>query len=173
MASVLKVDTIKSLTGNEAITISESGVPLLNVPAFRALATVDQAVTNSTVTQVNLPNVMFDTNNWFSTSTYRYTPQIAGYYFFNGLVVSNGISMTSVVAYIQKNGSNYTLQTSRTATSTVQYLQVSTVMYLNGSTDYADLAGFVSASSGNTFYASPGNESWATSTFEGFLVRAA
>lgn len=173
MASVIKVDTIKSLTGNEAITISESGVPQLNVPAFRALATADQAVTSGTVTQVNLPNVQFDTNGWFSTSTYRYTPQIAGYYFFRGLLAANGTSMTTVNSYIRKNGNPYSLTTSRLATSTNQYIEVSTIVYLNGSTDYVDHAGLVGASSGAEFFVSPGNETWATSTLEGFLVRAA
>lgn len=162
--SRLNVDQIRTRTGTGSPAIRE-------MPAFRALATVDQSITNSTVTQVNLPNVMFDTNGWFSTSTYRYTPQIAGYYFFRGLVVGNGTSMTQVVSYIRKNGNSYSLTTSRTATNVNQYVEVSTIVYLNGSTDYVDQAGLVTASSGNEFFVSPGNESWATSTLEGFLVR--
>lgn len=163
--SRLNVDQIYTRTG--------TGTPALReMPAFRALATTNQAVTNSTITRVTLSNVQFDTNGWFDgTTNYSYTPQIAGYYFFRGLVVVNGTSMTQAVAYIRKNGNPYSLTTTRTATSVNQYIEVSTIVYLNGSTDYVDQAGLVTASSGTEFFVSPGNESWATSTLEGFLVR--
>lgn len=163
--SRLNVDQIYTRTGTGSPAIRE-------MPAFRALAAGDQAVTNSTVTRVTLSNVQFDTNGWFDgTTNYRYTPQIAGYYFFRGMVAANGTSMTQAVSYIRKNGNPYSLTVSRTATSVNQYVEVSTIVYLNGSTDYVDQAGLVTASSGAEFFTSVGNESWATSTFEGFLVR--
>jgi hypothetical protein len=154
--------------------VSFAQPPLTAIPIFRAKASANQTVTTGLGTKVELPVVDYDTSSWFDNTTdYRYTPQIAGYYFFRGLVVLGGTSMTNAVAYVYKNGAQYTLTTSRLATSAQQYLEISTTVYLNGTTDFVELWGFVSASSGTQFHVSPGNESWATSTFEGFLVRPA
>jgi hypothetical protein len=175
MASSLKLDTIKSLAGNEAITISESGVPSLNVPAFRAYQNADQNVTSNTETKVQINtktgNEFFDTHNWFDTSNYRYTPQIAGYYSFSGTIRFAGSSQTVQAIYFYKNGSTYNVGgISRIATSSSIHLNMSDIIYLNGSTDYAELFGLVTATSGTLFdFASP----TATSIFSGFLVRGA
>ena len=175
MPSVLKLDTIKSTTGNEALTIHESGVPLLNVPAFRAYLDADQSVTSNVETKVQI-NVktgtnFFDTHGWFDTTNNRYVPQIPGYYSFNGLLRIGGASQTVQAIYFYKNGTTYSVGTiNRVATSSSIHIGHSDVIYLNGTTDYVELYGLVTATSGTIFdFAS----TTATCFFSGFLVRAA
>ena len=174
MASVLKVDTIKSLTGNEAITISESGVPLLNVPAFRAYLDTTQSIISNTVTVVEINNKtgenFYDTNGWFDTTNYRYTPQIAGYYQFMGTVRCGGSSQTQQAAYLVKNGTSYLIgQNNRDSTSSQTGVVVFSTAYMNGTTDYMQLGGIIIATSPSFVFTTV----LATCFFEGFLVRAA
>jgi hypothetical protein len=139
MASVLKVDTIKSLTGNEAMTISEGGVPLLKVPAFSVLTTTNATMTSATLTKVPYDTVTFDSHNWFDTVNNRYVPQVAGYYQFNFTMSVTGTTVTIFLGTIYKNGSSIgNMFISRDSTSTSQTVTVSQLLYLNGSTDYVE-----------------------------------
>jgi hypothetical protein len=177
MASVLKVDTIKSLAGNEAITISESGVPQLNVPAFRAYLSSDQSITSGVSTKVNINsvsgNIGFDTNSWFDTTNKRYVPQIAGYYQITGTIRVTGSSITRVIALLFKNGVQYEqgMAVNPSSTTSAQHFMVSSIVYLNGTTDYVELWGTVIATS-PAFDIATASE-YATCFLSGFLVRAA
>lgn len=177
MASVIKCDTLKSTTGNTAITISESGVPQLQVPAFRAYLSADQSFSTTTVTLVEFDTVTgdggFDTNNWFNTTTHRYTPQIAGYYFIGGTLRITGTNITRYGTFIYKNGEHYLQGTivNTAATSNASSIGSSTLMYLNGSTDYVEFYGFAVATSPVFDYL--GSQPTGSNVFEGFLVRAA
>lgn len=170
MASSLKVDTIKSLTGNEAMTIHESGVPLLQVPVFMAYRdTSTQSLTSGTNTKVQLNALEYDTNSWFdATTNYRYTPQIAGYYQFNALIYFSGTSLTNGTARIYKNG-NVTIDGHFLSTTSASFIYAMAcgVIYLNGTTDYVELIGYVSGTN-------PKVENDVTRTWlQGFLVRGA
>lgn len=168
MASVLKVDTIKSLTGNEAITISESGVPLLNVPAFRAYVGTLQSVTNAAYSKAQLNAIDFDTNSWFdNTTNYRYTPQIAGYYQLSFSTFVSGTGLTTVQASLWKNNvqnlvGSYTVVSAQTDI----FSTGSGLVYLNGTTDYVELFVYAVGSTRNL----PVGVS--TTFLSGFLVRA-
>ena len=177
MASVLKVDTIKSLAGNEAITISESGVPHLNIPLFKAFLNATQTgVATGALTKVNVNEVVFDTN-WdgtnnssvgFNETNYRYIAPVNGYYQFDGVIRCSGTSLTVAAAYIYVDGViAHTGNVIRG--SGVMHPVVSTITYLTAG-QYAELYGYVEVASGGSFaYASD----VATSIFSGFLVRGA
>ena len=172
MASVIKVDTIKSTTGNTALTISESGVPLLNVPAFEVYPTDDQTLTNNTDTVAVLDAVEYDTNSWFNTGTYRYTPQIAGYYFFRAFIVlSLSGSVTTQQCKIAKNGTIIHRTIDRFTLASSYYQECTGVLYLNGTTDYAEMR--VQGTGTTTCSLLAGATSQTRSSFSGFLVRAA
>ena len=69
-------------------------------------------------------------SSWFNTSTYRFTPQKAGYW---EIIASYDIFRNSESSLsIQKNGSSEAVN--GTISSVVQ--QVTKIVYLNGSTDY-------------------------------------
>jgi len=163
--------------GTTALTVDDNQIatfvnqPTIPVPAFRAYLSADQSVTSGETTKVNLDTISFDTNSWFDTANNRYTPQIAGYYQFNGIVRVEGVSQTTQISFLFKNGVQVTAgDTLRLSTSNPVQMSVSDIIYCNGSTDYVELHGYVLASSGtNLGY----NNEASTCSLSGFLVRAA
>lgn len=175
--SILKLEEIKSLqgTGNTVITFDSSDravfaqPPLTAVPAFRAYLSADQSVTTSTFNLVELDTVSFDTNSFFNTSTHIYTPQIAGYYFFRSMNYCAGTNVVTALAGIYKNDNAYNYNILRgITTSSGLSVECSSFVYLNGSTDYVSLYGYITGTSPVLKYF--GLE--ATCILEGFLVRA-
>lgn len=114
-----------SCTGN-----ASTATKLAAAPAFGAVGAGTQSIASSTWTKATLATKEFDTDTLFSTSTSRFTPNVAGYYQINGLC---GTASTVVYTAIYKNGSAF--KSSGSAYSTA----LSAVMYLNGTTDYVEL----------------------------------
>jgi hypothetical protein len=142
-----------------------------NGPAFFAFGTTTQTLTNGANTKIILNNELFDTANCFdSTTNYRFTPNVAGYYQINGSTsLVNGVATQLSITAIFKNGSIYTYGTSSPVYSTIQnFITVSNLVYLNGSTDYVEL--YVYHNLGSNWNTSP---SQTTTVFSGSLVRAA
>lgn len=169
MASVLKVDTIKSTAGgNAAITISESGVPQLNVPAFMVKLSSDLVLSSGVSETVIFDSEVVDINSWYDDSTGYFTPRIAGYYQLNAtltLRASTGLTRGQVRLYSNDN-STVAFQTDAAAgTTTYMAVSASSLWYFNGSTDNMIVRAYVVGTS-------PSVES-DQSIFSGFLVRAA
>jgi hypothetical protein len=137
-------------------------------PAFSAYMSSNASFTSGTTTKVTLDTEVFDTANCFSSS--RFTPNVAGYYQINGKIRVTGTGCTAIVS-IHKNGSQNIFGTYIAVTGSVVFSTVSTVLYLNGSTDYVELFGYGDTTSGSpTFqYIAIGN----TCEMSGSLVRAA
>lgn len=141
-------------------------------PAFSAYANASQSITTTTFTKVAINTEEFDTNNNFDTTNNRFTPTVAGYYQVNGLVRCTASAPSQIFSGIFKNGSSYARGTEIVGTSlTIQNLScsISEIIYMNGTTDYLELYGFVTATS-PTFNFS---NSTATSRFSASMVRAA
>lgn len=138
-------------------------------PAFYAFQQSDQSITTGTYTKVTLGGELFDTDNCFSSS--RFTPNVAGYYQINALirVSANAGTLTSVIATIYKNGTLYDVFPNFVVNITTAYAAYSSVVYLNGTTDYVELWGQASGTSPLFDYSSDLNGC----RFSGFLVRAA
>lgn len=116
-------------------------------PAFSAYSTVLQSVSSATFTKVTLNNEEFDTNNNFdSTTNYRFTPTVAGYYQINAAVVMTGTSVTRFFCSIYKNGSEY--KRGNDLLGTGYQPNVSSLVYLNGTTDYIELYAWIAGASG-------------------------
>jgi hypothetical protein len=141
---------------------------MVNGPAFSAYMSSNASFTSGTNTKVTLDTEVFDTANCFSSS--RFTPNVAGYYQINGKIRATGTGIEGSVN-IYKNGSQLLLGSYTPLTSTVVFSVVSTIVYLNGSTDYIELYGYASTTAGNpTFQViAIGN----TCEMSGSLVRAA
>lgn len=110
-------------------------------PAFSAYQSSAQTLSSNTWTKIQFQTKEFDTNsNFDNTTNYRFTPSVAGYYQING---SFQISTTicNVVLGIYKNGSAYKWGANPTPGGGTN---VSSIVYLNGSTDYVELYGNVS-----------------------------
>ena len=156
--------------GNTAISISSGGIatfaqpPLTAVPAFRAYNSSTGSLGTTAQVAVPINTIVFDTNNYFDISTYRYTPLIAGYYMFICTTSVTHSSSSFFTMSLYKNGAaaDTTFYVSRDITSSSQTGSGSAIVYMNGTTDYVEsYARSVGASTGT----------WNASTFSGFLVR--
>jgi hypothetical protein len=107
-------------------------------PAFSVWASGSASIASNTFVKIALDTETFDTANCFdSTTNYRFTPNVAGYYQINGRAGLNGTtSVTTCFCSIYKNGSRYKRGSDTGVTGTSS---VSDVVYLNGSTDYVEL----------------------------------
>jgi hypothetical protein len=150
--------TLPAATG----TVMVSG----NMPAFSVYMSADQTTTAGTWTKVTFNTEEYDTANCFDSSTnYRFTPTVAGYYQINCMLsAQTGINTNDIGLY--KNGSLFKFQRVLGASNFIE-LVINYVMYFNGTTDYAEMyfrsntnAGYVNGTS--TF-----------STFSGCLLRTA
>lgn len=138
---------------------------LPNAPAFSAYANASTSIPTATITKVNFATEEFDTNNNFASS--RFTPTVAGYYQINASVQFTG-STVNPLAYITKNGSQVKCGSYTTGTFTGPVSVVSGLVYLNGSTDYVEVAAYhATGSSVNTLAAAD------TTRFDGCLMRIA
>jgi len=132
-----------------------------DAPAFSAYMNANQTVTANTFTKVTFNTKVFDTNSNFDTSTYRFTPTVAGYYQLNAAIYPNTV-VTGIVVSIYKNGSAYC-----NYGGTTQSAMVSSVVYLNGSTDYVECYGYLTGTTPTILSTSY------ISFFNGALVRGA
>jgi hypothetical protein len=145
--SRLNVDQIYTRTGTGSPIIRE-------MPAFQAFLGTAQNNVGSSLVKVNINTIDFDTNSWFDTVNYRYTPQIAGYYFFKGEgIVQTTTSVTSQQVQVRKNNTSIVGRViGRATASNSYYIQATGLVYMNGSTDYVELwaAGTATVASGLT-----------------------
>jgi len=131
-----------------------------SAPAFQAyLGTNQTGMQDSVAEKLKIDTENFDSDSWFNTTTYRYTPQKAGYYNFT----IQGSSSLIHTIYILKNG---TTQFNAIGYNVYQSFPGSKMVYMNGSSDYVELWGLVQTANGS-FTAGASNTS-----FEGFWVRS-
>lgn len=137
-------------------------------PAFSAGMSTTQTITTSTFTKVNFNTEEWDTNSNYNTSTYRFTPTVAGYYQVNcSIDAGASTSFTRVLPAIFKNGSGYRYGVNLGTASNNSFSSIcSSIVYMNGSTDYIECYGYIIAS---TAIISPSGGTW----FDACLVRSA
>lgn len=136
-----------------------------NGPAFSAYQSSAQSVSNATWTKIQFQTEEFDKNNNFDNATnYRFTPTVAGYYQVNGGVYIPGF----ICMALYKNGSEYKRSAQAQMNGILSAGTVSTLVYLNGSTDYVEA--WVYQGNGNTQSTANSQEQ---TYFNGALVRAA
>jgi hypothetical protein len=137
-----------------------------NGPAFSAYASGATNTATATFTKIQLAAEEFDTANCFDTSLSRFTPNVAGYYQFNGAVYA--AAYVSQLTSIYKNGSEFRRGTQNAAATVSNITIVSTLIYMNGTTDYVELYWY--QGSGSTVNTLTGSQ---YTYFNGFLARAA
>jgi len=99
-------DTINVPSG---VTIANSGTATgfaANTPAFVAYKTSNQSVNNTTTTKVTFEAEKVDSGTVYDTSTSRFTPGVAGYYWIGGKWrYDTNTDFDSASYYLYKNGS--------------------------------------------------------------------
>jgi len=175
-------NTDRTLTlPDEAGTVLTSGSASIlpnGGPAFYAVHSgADVSLTNSTWTKVILNHEDFDTDNCFDSSTnYRFTPTVPGYYKFEAQIQLNWATTqygdTRVALY--KNGTWYT-GNRRDQANNNTYANYgshthSGLIPLNGTTDYVEMYIYTNAGTGVVYQT---NTSLSRITgMTGFFVRS-
>ena len=164
---------LASGTGNLVTVPSVTGTAMVsgNMPAFSAYRSANQSVSINTYTKCQFNTEEFDTASAYDNATnYRFTPLVAGYYQVNSSIYMSG---SAYAAYnkiaIYKNGTIYK-ENQNGASSAIfdSAIQVNSIVYLNGSTDYIEIYGSTSIATGTIFGGS------ATLTyFQASLIRSA
>ena len=152
----LKTTNIESISGSGTVTLGTSGetftVPTgvtatgFNNPAFQAYQG-STSTYGTSITVLTCNTEVFDSNSAYDTSTYRFTPQVAGKYFFYGqiYITSPGTNLT-MQCRLSKNASAFAVGDQNSAVNRDQAVVAHGIVDLNGSSDYVDLRGYNSAS---------------------------
>jgi len=163
--------TVPAAAGTQTVTFpAATGTAMVsgNMPAFCVYLSGNQSITATTWTKINFNTETFDTANAFdSTTNYRFTPQVAGYYQINGCAAVNGTTTTQTGVAIYKNGSVFQYCSILGSTISGSTYTNSVLLYLNGSSDYVELFAYGNGTSVTVTGAQPNTQ------FSGVLVRAA
>jgi hypothetical protein len=156
----IKTTNIETITGSGTLTIGQSGETISvptgatltvpsgglsgqNYPAFEVNLSSDQSISSNTNTKVEFDTEIFDTDSAYDNSTnYRFTPTVAGKYFFYTNLRARATSLTQCVVYFYKNGTTYSSSFPYYDASQSQTIfggNASAVIDLNGSTDYVEV----------------------------------
>lgn len=134
-------------TGTSDITTTLDG------PAFAAMLTADTVVTTTSASALTLGTKLFDTNNCYNVANGRFTPNVAGYYQINFNALFNfsaGGGQNMHVSLIKNGGELIRGGQHVPSGSTESYWNStgSTLVQMNGTTDYLYIAQTNSASGG-------------------------
>lgn len=156
-----------------ALPYQVAGKQAVNGPAFSAYANNTlQTITSGSLQKVLFQVEEFDTDSCFASS--RFTPTVEGYYQINAEVRFDGASGTGeMMIVLYKNGSAYKRGTNQSGTqiaSNFWAMQVSSLVYANGTTDYFEI--YVQQGSGGTLSVTAVNDP-AITWFNGSMVRGA
>jgi hypothetical protein len=181
MSIVLNSSGGGSITLNEATTASNVSqtIPAVNgtvmvsgnQPAFSAFATSNaQTLSNVTFTKIQFTAEEFDTANCFdSTTNYRFTPTVAGYYQVN-LAVGFFSAITGLcLVSIYKNGVRFRDGNIIPNSNIGPLCVASALIYFNGTTDFVEGFGYQSSGGNLTVSVNSGTAGY----FQAALVRAA
>jgi hypothetical protein len=142
-------------------------------PAFSAyINSAAQSLSLATLTKITFNAEEFDTASCFdSTTNYRFTPNVAGYYQVNAcLFFDYSVSQfTDAAGVIYKNGSAVK-RINQYGYGGYGMGNVSALIYMNGTTDYLEIYGYISGGSGPQIYS---NSSALNTYVSAYLARSA
>ena len=164
----LKVENIQTSSGSGTITLGQSGetvtVPsgatldmtnatmslnssMKNTPAFHVKLNADQSISDNVFTVVAYDTVILDTDNGFSTSTYRYTCPSgkSGKYFIGGTIVNNSAANSALNysdMYIYKNTAIHSYQINQLNSNPGRQISINFGTFMDLSDgDYVEIQG--------------------------------
>tara|TARA_R100000231_G_scaffold20357_1_gene19999 strand:+ start:102 stop:632 length:531 start_codon:yes stop_codon:yes gene_type:complete len=148
--SEIRVDTIKNRAGTSTITTAD----ITNTPAFLAKMSANQDLTSATDTKIQFDTEVYDTDGKYDHSTnYRFTPGVAGTYFFYSQVhgmSNNNSEVGDIIFSLRKNGTHIYL--ARKNYQNNRPNQISTNLQVTdvaNTTDYYEIFMYFSDHSGN------------------------
>jgi hypothetical protein len=165
MASIIKANQLQDFGGNSIITSDGSGnltTQKLLYPAFEAYIATDQtSIADNTPTKTQFDAEAHDTNNCYSTSTSRFTPNVAGKYYVYSQIFFGGNSNADIERVrldIYKNGSRdfgsdrYLRSQFNGGGQNIEpdnmSLNITSIIDMNGTTDYLEIYGTINTHDG-------------------------
>jgi len=148
------VDLTSKVTG--ILPVANGGTGLASNPMFKVSGANNIAITNNTRTKITFNSVEFDVGGYFdATTNYRYTPQVAGKYFINAraYITYASAGIENIYGYIYKNGSSVAQFQSIAGGINYGTVYVSSLIDMNGSTDYLEMYLMASVSTDAAYYA--------------------
>jgi hypothetical protein len=136
---------VPAVAGTNTVTLPAAAGTVMvsgNMPAFNAYNSNQQSISSGVFTKLQFNTEVFDTNsNYDNATNYRFTPTVAGYYQFSWYFLPSS-STTSSICRLYKNGSF--LYNPFAGNGLVNSLSGgSAVVYMNGSTDYVEVYGYL------------------------------
>jgi hypothetical protein len=158
----LRVGVGNADSPTEVARFDSTGLVPATTPMFRAYANVSQSLSGGTFTKITYGGTSFDITSDYSTANSRFTPSVAGYY-----MVGGGFYATTGIRAVRlyKNGSGNAYLCELNSSSGWGCYGYD-VIYLNGTTDYVELYGYV----GGTVSRSTGS---AVTYFSAHLIQQA
>lgn len=143
-----------------------------NMPAFSAYLSGSQSISNNTATKVTFQLEEFDTSSSYDTLTYKFQPNVAGYYKITSHLFYNlGVTSIVMLNFLYKNGSVIkNFYGGGTNNSGYFASEINALVYMNGTTDYLEV--YTQQNSGSTQLLGSGGGAGNT-WFSGALVRTA
>ena len=164
-------DTITIPSG---VTIANSGTATgfgeSNLPYFYVTRDSNQTISTSTYTVIQFDSVELDTASGYNTGTYRYTPNVAGKYFFQFVLQSTygGSAPVNEYGELRKNGTSVVETSARgNGHGYGSITQGSAILTMNGSSDYIDVRSYGDS---GTSYILEGNGTLKRTYLLGYLV---
>ena len=156
-----------NLADDYTFTGTVTGAGESNVPAFNVNLDTNTNISHDTPTLVPYNNKILDTDNCYSTSTYRFTPTVAGKYFiFASNRFSTGTDIDNIWIALRKNDSEIKRVYSRH--EWYETIALNFIVDMNGTTDYLNV--YCYHSLGSTVAVA--GDSVATTNFGGYLLTA-
>ena len=154
MVSQLKVNEIIKQSGS-SITIGETGDSITfpstgtasgiftTLPAFSARIGTEMSLSQNTYTTITADTEIFDSDSCYDTSTYTFTPNVAGkYYFFANIRMADNSAGTYAYVSFYKNGDtdvfelkHYVASHGSSQNNTELTLTPCRIIDMNGTTD--------------------------------------
>lgn len=165
-------DTVLTADSTAATGLKWAAATATSGPSFMAYrGTSSQTVSSATQTKVALNAEIFDTDNCYDTSTFRFTPTKAGKYQVNATLYISQSGTARELCAIRKNGAAFMYIFDTTTTNTDNILGNSVLISMNGTTDYLELW-CLSMAATNTIPASGGAASEQYTTFGATWIRS-
>jgi hypothetical protein len=137
-------DTVLTADSTAATGLKWATPAAASGPAFVAyLGTNQTGMADSVAEKIKIDTEVFDTDSCFNTTTYRFTPTKAGKY----LVTQFSRSALTHTAYVLKNGTG--TQFCVNGTGSYGYTWATSMIEMNGSSDYLEMWGLVQTASGS------------------------
>ena len=110
-------------------------------PAFSVYRSATQTLATNVYTKIQFSSEYFDTANCFdSTTNYRFTPNVAGYYQINSTISSvYNVNNFPVFGLLYKNGSAFLWSEGMGSANAYPTATLATLIYMNGTTDYLEM----------------------------------